>query len=86
MPKNRTRRENAMNGEVTLAILEAERADRELEVYRSRAHAAWERVLKAEQDLTTNLEKTPRYQLERDIAKRGVVSARARVKKLSRPV
>ncbi len=67
-----------LNQEVTVAILNAETGDRDLERCRRRAIELWERVLAAEQALT-NL--TP-VGVEREIAERGVVSARERLEEL----
>jgi hypothetical protein len=66
----------AMNGEVTIAILDAEALDRSLEATRLKALVAWQRVLEAEKLLYTNL---PKSGLEYNIAKRGVRSARDRI-------
>ena len=69
-----------LNQEVTVAILNAETGDRELERCRRRAVELWERVLAAEQALVdlTPVGKT----VEREVAERGVVSARVRLEEL----
>jgi hypothetical protein len=68
-----------LNQEVTVAILNAETSDRDLERCRRRAVEHWERVLSAEQALVDCL---PVGSVEREIAERGVVSARVRLEDL----
>jgi hypothetical protein len=69
-----------LNQEVTIAILNAETGDRDLERSRRRAVELWERVLAAEQAL---VDFTPvGVTGEREIAERGVVSARVRLEEL----
>jgi len=69
-----------LNQEVTVAILNAETVDRDLERCRLRAVELWERVLNAEQALVDCL--PVGATMERDIAERGVTSARERLEEL----
>lgn len=69
-----------LNQDVTIAILNAETADRDFERLRLRALEQWERVLSAEQALADQLPAD--FGVERAIAKRGVASARRRLEEL----
>lgn len=69
-----------LNQEVTVAILNAETVDRDMERLRLRAIELWERVLNAEQALVNQLPEDAL--LARDVAERGVTSARERLEEL----